>query len=438
MTGMGRRRFMEIAGAGSLAAPLTGAPTPVRVGMIGIGRRGTGLLRILLNIPGVQIPAACDTNADNLAAAAAAVERKGQKPPEQYGGSQETFHKLLARDDLQAVVIATPWEWHAPMAVAAMKAGKYAGVEVPAAVTLEECWELVNTSEQTGLPCMLLENDCFGDGALMALNMVERGVLGEIVHCEGGYQHDIRAGIFRAGQLSWRARHALKRNGDLYPTHPAGPMAWWSGINRGDRFAYLTSTASKSRGINHYIKKYYGADHPHANAKFALGDVVTTVLKSENGVTMVMSHDTSLPRPYSDSGETSIPLMVIRLQGTEGIFSGSLDRIYIEGRNGPNSKMHKWQDIQPYYQSYRHQLWKNLGAEAAGYEHGGEDYVCLSQFVEAVRRRKPTPVDVCDAACWSAISPLSEQSVAARSAPVEFPDFTRGKWKTPRRVEFLL
>jgi predicted dehydrogenase len=437
MTMIRRRRFLEIASAGSLAVPFSAAPKPVRVGVIGTGRRGAGLLRILLEIPGVQVPAVCDSDPERLAAAAAAIENKGQVV-EKYGGTAEAFRKLLARDDLEAVVIAAPWDWHAPMAVAAMKAGKYAGVEVPAAVTLDECWDLVNTFEQTGVPCMLLENDCFGEGALMALTLVEQGVLGEIIHCEGGYQHDIRAGILRDGQLSWRGRHALTRNGDLYPTHPVGPMAWWSNINRGDRFTYLTSTASKSRGINHYIAKYYGADHPHAKTKFALGDVVTTVLKSENGVTVVVSHDTSLPRPYSDSGETKIPLMVIRLQGTEGIFSGSLDRIYIEGRNGPNSKMHKWQDIRPYYERYRHPLWRNVGADASGYAHGGEDYVCLSQFVEAVRQRKPTPIDVYDAACWSAISPLSEQSAGSRSAPVDFPDFTRGKWKTPRRIDFVL
>jgi len=285
---------------------------------------------------------------------------------------------------------------------------------------------------------MLLENDCFGAGALMALNLVEQGVLGEIVHCEGGYEHDIRSGILRGGELSWRARHALRRNGDLYPTHPAGPMAWWTKINRGDRFAYLTSMSSKSRGRSHYIAKYFGADHPNAKVKFALGDVVTTMIKTEGGVTLVLSHDTSLPRPYSDSGDTKIPLMVLRLQGTEGIFAGSLDRIYIEGRNGPDPKQHKWQDIRPYYERYGHPLWKAMARSAPGYAHGGEDFVCVQQFIAAVRNQTQTPIDVYDAATWSAISPLSEQSVAGRSTPVDFPDFTRGKWRTPRRIQFAL
>jgi hypothetical protein len=263
-------------------------------------------------------------------------------------------------------------------------------------------------------------------------------MLGELVHCEGGYEHDIRSGILRNGQLNWRAKQALKRNGDLYPTHPIGPIAFWTKINRGDRFEYLTSMSSKSRGRSHYIAKYFGADHPNAKLKFALGDIVTTLIKTADGVTVTLCHDTSLPRPYSDSGDTKIPLMVLRVQGTEGIFSGSLDRIYIEGPNGPNPQMHKWQDIRPYYEQYGHPLWKAWGRSAAGYAHGGEDLLCLQQFIAAVRNKTQTPVDVYDAATWSAISPLSEQSVAGRSAPVEFPDFTRGKWKSPRKIAFTM
>jgi len=195
--------------------------------------------------------------------------------------------------------------------------------------------------------------------------------------------------------------------------------------------------SSKSRGRSHYVAKYFGADHPNARLKFALGDVATTMIKTEDGVTIVLSHDTSLPRPYSDSGDTKIPLMVLRLQGTEGIFSGSLDRIYIEGRNGPDPKLHHWQDIRPYYERFAHPLWKAMAGSASGYNHGGEDIVCPQQFIAAVRNRTQTPIDVYDAA-WSAISPLSEQSVAARSAPVDFPDFTRGKWRTARPIQFAL
>ena len=393
---------------------------------------------MLLALPGVEIPAICDINADNLSTAQAMVEAAGRPRPEGYGRGPEDFRRMAAREDLHAVLAATPWEWHTPVAVAAMKAGKYAALEVPAAATLEDCWKLVDTSEQTGMPCMLLENDCYGAGALMALNLVEQGVLGEVVHCEGGYEHDIRSGILRNGELSWRARESLRRNGDLYPTHPLGPIAWWTKINRGDRFEYLTSMSSKSRGRSHYIAKYFGQNHPNAKVKFALGDVVTTLLRTSDGVTVVLSHDTSLPRPYSDSGDTKIPLMVLRLQGTEGIFAGSLDRIYIEGPDGPHPDRHHWQDIRPYYERYGHPLWKAMASSAAGFAHGGEDLLCLHQFVSAVRNRTQTPIDVYDAATWSAISPLSEQSVSGRSRPVDFPDFTRGKWKNRRKIEFSI
>jgi predicted dehydrogenase len=315
-----------------------------------------------------------------------------------------------------------------------MKAGKYAATEVPAALTIEQCWELVNTSEQTGMPCMMLENDCFGRGALMALNLVQQGVLGELIHCEGGYDHDIREGLLRNGDLSWRGMHALRRNANLYPTHPIGPIAWWTGINRGDRFTYLTSMSSKSRGLNRYAEKRFGPDNVNSKRKFANGDVNTSVIMTEKGVTVTLNHDTQLPRPYSDSGDTRIPLMVQRLQGTEGIFFGSMEKIYIDGR----SPLHKWEDTGPYYEQYEHLLWKELGEAAKSSSHGGEDYVELYEFVRAVRNKIQTPVDVYDAATWSVITPLSEQSAASRSAPVDFPDFTRGKWKTVRPIDLGL
>jgi len=435
---LGRRSFLKVAGSAGLTTSLAGAYKPVRVGVAGVGNRGSAHVKMLLDLPGVEIPAICDIDNNRLDAALTMVVAAGRPQPEGYARGPEDYLRMVARNDLDAVITATPWDLHTPVAVAAMKAGKYAGTEVPAATTLEQCWQLVNTSEQTGVPCMLLENDCYGAGALMALNLVEQGVLGEIVHCEGGYEHDIRSGVLRNGELSWRARQALRRNGDLYPTHPVGPIAWWTNINRGDRFAYLTSMASKSRGRSHYIRKYFGENHLNASVKFALGDVVTTLIRSVDGVTVVLSHDTSLPRPQSDSGDSKIPLMVLRLQGTEGIFAGSLDRIYIEGPNGPNSKMHKWQDIAPYYEKYGHPLWKAMSKNAAGYAHGGEDYICVHQFIAAVRNKVQTPIDVYDAATWSAISQLSEQSIAGRSIPVDFPDFTRGKWKKRRRIAFIL
>ena len=429
-----RREFLKLAAAAGAAGPLAGAEKPVRIGLVGVGNRGTGLLKIFLDVPGVEIPAIGDINEEHLQNAQAIVEKAGHTRPEGYSSGPEDYLRLVARKDLDAVVTATPWELHTPIAVAAMKAGKYAATEVPAAITVDQCWELVHTSEQTGIPCMMLENDCFGRGALMALNLVEQGVLGEIIHCEGGYDHDIRAGLLRNGQLSWRGMHALRRNANLYPTHPIGPIAWWTGINRGDRFTYLTSMSSKSRGLSHYAAKHFGSDNINAKRQFADGDVNTSLIMTEKGVTITLNHDTQLPRPYSDSGDTKIPLMVQRLQGTEGIFFGSMEKIYIDGRS-PN---HKWEDAAAYYEQYDHFLWKALGEAARSSSHGGEDYVELHQFVRAVRNKTQTPVDVYDAATWSVIVALSEQSVAAKSAPVDFPDFTKGKWKNPRPLNLGL
>jgi predicted dehydrogenase len=432
-----RRDFLKLAGAAGIAQSVGAADEavrPVRIGMVGVGNRGTGLVKILLDIPGVEIPAICDINEEHLQRAQVIVEKTGGKRPEGYSRGPEDYRRMVAREDLDAVMTATPWELHTPVAVAALKSGKYAATEVPAAITIEQCWELVNTSEQTGMPCMMLENDCFGRGALMALNLVEQGILGEIVHCEGGYDHDLRAELLGNGQLSWRGMHALKRNANLYPTHPIGPIAWWTRINRGDRFTYLTSMSSKSRGISHFAAKHFGPENIYAKREFADGDVNTSLIMTANGVTVTLNHDTQLPRPYSDSGDTRIPLMTQRLQGTEGIFFGSLEKIYIDGR----SPEHKWEDTGPYYEQYDHFLWKVLGDAARSSSHGGEDYVELHQFVRAVREKIQAPVDVYDAATWSAIVPLSEQSVAARSAAVDFPDFTRGKWKNPRALNLGL
>jgi predicted dehydrogenase len=420
---LNRRRFVMAAGAAGLGTAL-GAETTVRIGMVGVGGRGTGLLRNFLDLPGVEVPAVCDINEANLNRALDIVEKKGRARPEGYSKGLEDFKRLAERKDLDAVVNATPWEWHAPIAIAAMKAGKYAAVEVPAAITVEECWELVETSEKTGMPCMILENVCYFRNVLMVLNMIRQGVLGELIHAEAGYQHDVRGGKIAAGtgDIRWRGMHSVKRNANVYPTHPIGPVAWWMDINRGDRFTYLVSMSSKSRGINNYVRKRFGPDHPNAKRSYALGDVNTTLIRTEKGLTVTLYHDTNLPRPYD---------LILRVQGTEGIYSGTLEKIYVEGRS---PKPHTWEEPEPYYAQYEHPIWKELGETARKYGHGGGDYIELQQFVKAVRNKTQTPIDVYDTATWSVITPLTETSVASKSAAVDFPDFTRGKWKTAKPV----
>ncbi len=399
----------------------------VRLGIIGVGGRGTSTLGLALRRDDTKINALCDIDPEALGNAVRSVEEAGQDAPVAYGNGEEDFRNLVTRDDLDAVIIATPWLWHTPMAVAAMRAGKTVGVEVPAAVTVEDCWELVHTSEDTGMPCQVMENVCYRRDTIAVLNMVREGLFGELMHCQGGYQHDLRAIKFQpgaefgpgsTGEARWRTQHAIRRNGDLYPTHGVGPMANCLNINHGNRFLYLTSTATQTRGLHEYIVAQGGEGHPNAGVRFALGDIVTTVIKCANGQTMVVSHDTNLPRPYS---------LNFRVQGTKGIWMSDNRSIYLEG---VSERPHRWEEAAPYLERYDHPLWQRYEERATGAGHGGMDFFVLHGFLESVKRHEPTPLDVYDAAAWSVISPLSERSVAGGSQPVPFPDFTGGRWVT--------
>ncbi|MGI8912627.1 MAG: Gfo/Idh/MocA family protein, partial [Chloroflexota bacterium] len=393
-----------------------GEERPVRVGVVGVGGRGFGHVRTLLDVPGVEIPAICDPSEDNVARSQERVEQAGRCRPEGYSRGVEDYRRMLERDDLDAVIATGPWESHTPVCVAAMQAGKYAATEVPAALTVDECWELVDTSEKTGKPCMLLENVCYYRNVMLVMNLIRQGVLSELLHAAGGYEHDVRgAKIGPTGELKWRGMHSVARDANLYPTHPIGPIAWWLDINRGDRFTHLVSMSSNSRGINHYVAERFGADHPNAKREYALGDVNTTLIKTARGLTVMLSHDTQSPRPYD---------LILRVQGTAGIYSGTLDKIYIEGRSpqqGARRHTPVWEDLTDYYRQYEHPVWTTLGQTAKQYPHGPADYIELHQFVKAVRHQTQTPIDVYDAATWSVITALTEQSVAAKSAAVDFP-----------------
>ena len=425
---MTRRRFVQTSVGAGAALALGGAlgaveeptPAPVRVGIIGTGSRGTSLTNTLLLFPNVEIRAVCDIVADKAAKTQAIVEAKTGKKPEAYGKDETDFLQLVARDDLDAVLIATPWQWHAPMAVAAMRAGKYPGVEVPAAITVEECWDLVHTSEQTGKPCMMLENVCYFRNVLTILRMVRESVFGDMVHCEAGYQHDGRFLMFDAeGRLTWRGKHVAEKNGNLYPTHPIGPIGQWLNINRGDRFTQLISMSTPSRGLNRYAAEKLGADHPLAKQQFAMGDLNTSLIKTANGLTITLYFDLLTSRPYD---------LIFRVQGGKGLYLGSAEKIYVEGMS-PTKET--WEPFDPYLEKYAHPLWTDLEKEALkSGGHGGADYITLYEFLKSVRSKTHGHQDVYDAATWSVIFPLSIDSVAHNSQPVEFPDFTNGQWKT--------
>lgn len=412
--------------------------TKVRLGFIGVGLRGRDHLGMALYRDDVEIVAICDIDPNAILQAQKLITDKGRKPAAEYQKGDHDFENLAKRTDIDGVVIATPWEWHVPMALEVMKQGKYAGVEVSATVTLQESWDLVNMFEKTGSHCMILENVCYRRDVMATLNMVRQGMFGSLAHVQCGYQHDLREVKFNDGkqaygggvefgakgfsEAKWRTQHSIDRNGDLYPTHGLGPVAEILNINRGNQFAYLTSMASPAMGLHQYIEDKGGKDHPNAKVNFKCGDVVQTMIKCHNGETILITHDTNLPRPYS---------LGFRVQGTKGIWTEDNKSIYLEG---VSPKQHRWEDFKPYQEKYDHPLWKAHAADAENAGHGGIDYFVLRAFIESIKNKVAPPIDVYDAAAWSAISPLSEESIAKGSAPIQIPDFTRGKWKTNKPI----
>lgn len=389
----------------------------MRVGFVGVGGMGTAHVRNLVRIDGCVVSAVCDVVAAHAERAAQIVEDAGHPAPVLYTRSETDFERMCGEADLDLVYTATPWRWHVPVCVAAMRNGKHAATEVPAAYTLDGCWELVETAEASRRHCVMMENVNYGRPELLCLNLVRQGLLGEVVHAECGYLHDLRAVKFAdEGEGLWRRAHSWTRNGNLYPTHGLGPVANCMNVNRGDRFDHLVSMSGPSRGLQDWAAEHYAQDHPKRAETFALGDVNGSLVKTALGKTIYVSHDTNLPRPYS---------RINLVQGTRGIFQGYPDRVHIEGR----SLGHEWEPAEAYYEEYEHPLWTALREEAAGAGHGGMDFLEDYRLVKCVREGLPTDMNVYDAAALSAVCELSERSVAQGSAPVSFPDFTRGRWR---------
>jgi predicted dehydrogenase len=437
---MKRRDFVKnisIAGAGmGLVSPYSlfsrQTASKVRLGIIGVGLRGQNHLHNALGREDVDVVAICDIDDRMLNSARDIITKSGKPMPKIFTGDPHAYRKLLEEKDLHGILIATPWEWHAPMILDGLAAGiKYIATEVILGITLQEHWDVVKAAEQHQANVMMLENVCYRRDVMAILQMVRQGMFGELIHMQGGYQHDLRGVKLNDGKSAygigvefgekgfseahWRTNHSVHRNGDLYPTHGVGPLAEMLNINYGNRFITLSSLASKTRGLHNYIVEHGGENHPNAKVEFKLGDVVTTQIKTANGETILLQHDTSLPRPYS---------LGFRVQGTKGIWMDVNHSLYIEG---VSAKHDEWEDAKPYLEKYDHPLWKKYGAEAEGAGHGGMDFFVLRAFVEAIKQQTPTPMDVYDAASWSAITPLSEMSIQANQT-VEFPDFTGGQW----------
>ncbi|XHS78461.1 Gfo/Idh/MocA family protein [Burkholderiaceae bacterium UC74_6] len=446
---MKRRELLSMGAAlglgGALAPALAAGRERIRLAMIGTGLRGQNHLANLLRRDDVEIAALCDIDPVMLGHALAQVEKAGKPRPRTFGsdgkaaGDPQAWREMLDASKLDGVIIATPWEWHAPMAIAAMKAKVAVGCEVVAGITLQDHWDVLNTQLSTGTPYMLLENVCYRRDVMAVLQMVRAGLFGEIEHLQGGYQHDLRAVKFNSGdpakpygagaefgpkgwsEAHWRTAHSVTRNGDLYPSHGIGPCAMYVNIHRGNRFTHINSFATKARGLHEYVVEQGGKNHPNAAVKFALGDVVTTQIACANGETILLQHDTSLPRPYS---------LGFRVQGTKGLWMDVNKSVHVEGISPP----HQWEPFQPYQDKFDHPLWKKFTKTAEGAGHGGMDFFVINAFVEALKASAPMPIDIYDAVAWSAITPLSEASIAGGFKTLEFPDFTAGAWKTRKPI----
>ncbi len=443
---MNRREFVKSSGLTAAAVTIlpenplfaNSSADKVKIAMIGVGLRGQNHLDLLLKRSDVELVAICDVEPRMLVTAKSMITKSGKAMPKIFTGDDNAWKKMIEMKGLQSVLIATPWELHKDMIIKSIEAGiKYIATEVMLGITLQDHWDVVQAAEKHNAEVMMLENVCYRRDVLAALNMVRQGIFGEIMHLQGGYQHDLREVKFNDGvnaygggvefnekgfsEAKWRTNHSVHRNGDLYPTHGIGPVANCININRGNRFLKLNSFATKARGLHNYIVEKGGENHPNAKVNFRLGDIVTTTIDCANGETILLQHDTNLPRPYS---------LGFRVQGTKGLWMDVNKSIYVEGL----SKPHQWDPAKEWLDKYDHPLWKKYGNDAQGAGHGGMDFFVIHAFIEAVKRNLPTPLDVYDAATWSAITPLSEKSIEMGNETIDFPDFTSGKWMNRKPV----
>lgn len=390
----------------------------VRVGAVGISGRGAGMLELLLQIPGIVCPAVCDKVPERKDRGIQIVQNSACASQVEVNGYLD-YKEMLAKESLDALLICTTWITHSRIACDAMRAGLHVAMEVGGAASVEECWELVRTSRETGKFCMLLENCCFDRKEMLVFNMVKQGLFGEITHCEGGYRHDLRDEICLGREnIHGRLYNFQMRNGELYPTHQLGPICKLLHINRGNRMLYLTSMSSKARGLNEWCRKNKGEEYDLCTYPFQCGDVTSTMIKCANGETIVLHHDCCTPRPYSRN---------YVVEGTKGTFMEIEDRdclLYLDDFE----MKHKWKHIDEFWEKYDHPLWKWYNTTGIKAGHGGMDYLVLSAFAESLLEQKQPPIDVYDTASWMVITCLSEQSAAMGSMPVPIPDFTNGMW----------
>ena len=387
----------------------------LKIGVIGLGGRGQSMTRVLAHMKDVEILAVCDEYKDRAQAGGRIAQK--DKPL-----VTTDYHEVLNIPDIRAIMIFTSWESHIPLAIEAMKAGKDVGMEVGGAYALQDCFDLVQTAEETKKQCMMLENCCYGRYELMVKKLVDDGKFGTVVHCEGGYCHDLRREVaFGDENRHYRLRNYLSRNCENYPTHELGPIAKVLKINDGNRMVSLTSTASKACGLHEYFLKKRPDDKELVNAEVKQGDVISTTIKCENGETITLTLNTTLPCVYSRK---------FTVYGTQGFYREDGDVLVVEGSK-PRGFIRGEMKMRGKHQvrRYEHPIWKAYRKERKKGGHGGIDYLVLRAFVTGLLENRYLPIDVYDTAAWMAITPLSEESIKNGSAPVEIPDFTHGMYK---------
>ncbi len=402
----------------------------VRIGVIGLGMRGGDAVERLTFIDGVEITAICDKYPERVEAAQQTLVKRGRPKAKSYSG-EEGYKALCESNEVDLVYSPTPWHMHTPIALYAMKNGKHAAIEVPAAKTIDECWALVETSEKTRKHCMMLENCCYDFFELLTLNMARQGLFGEIVHAEGAYIHDLsRDWLFNKNAYAdmWRLKENTGKNGNLYPTHGLGPIAQCMDINRGDKMNHLVSMSTNDFTLASLSREMAAKDPffvPYQGDNFR-GNMNTTLVRTDKGKSLMIQHDVSTPRPYS---------RIHVVSGTKGIASKwpSPERIAFG---------HSWvkkEELEDLYKKYSPPIVKHIGEiakEVGG--HGGMDFIMDWRLIDCLRNGLPLDQDVYDAATWSCILPLSQKSLAKRSSSVDVPDFTRGNWKSNKPVSLSL
>ena len=390
----------------------------IRIGFVGVGDRGSYHLDSALGIEGVEVPALCDIDDSYLYSAKRWVEDSGRPTPNLYGKTETDFERMCETEDLDVVICATPWKWHTPVCLSAMRNGKHAVSEVPIVLTVDEGWELIETWKSTGKwATMGLE----GFRNLHLLQMIQKGVFGDVVHAEGGYVHDLRQVKFNPEREPWRLQDSIDRNGNLYPDHPMSNIFPHMDINHGDRIDFIVSMSSSAQTLNEFAALYYGPNHPHATMEMAQGDYNASLIKTVNGKFFTLNFDTNTPHPRN----------FYRLTGTKGAYWGQRysfsrdDLIFIDGEE------QKAGDMLP---EYEHPILRDYNpperTAIRGHGSGRRTHITWHRLVQALRNDQMPDWDVYDSITSSVISPISELSVSQGSKPAEFPDFTNGEWKS--------